>query len=342
MHCVPYIQPFIQAVVTLVILLPLYGLSLWIYVHHDMHNPRIVAQFARDPEHGPAFMLSLPRRKFIELVSLISMTAVFLVVFLALAISVGVCHSATRTYGRVQGLIGTLFTMMQWWPQIILTWDIKEKGSLSMTTLLSFALNDIFSIFYLLHTNQDWSIWLSNAADLVMVTSLMTIVLFFEANKRRLYANHQAQRNSGINNQSEGQDVGGGGGGGGGDADVDVSVNVDHDDVFAPTLRAPRNDAGLEDADLDSHRRQQQQHRSNLHHYRQYHDRHHRREAAAASASKHLQQQQSQQSHLQLPPPLLPTNQPSSNPSQPSPLSGHQPEIDDEDHDETRGLIDRR
>jgi hypothetical protein len=61
---------------------------------------------------------------------------------------------------------------------------LQEKGSLNLTTLLTFATLDVASIFYLRHLNQDWSIWLQNAIDLVMVSTLIIIVLYFDSMPR--------------------------------------------------------------------------------------------------------------------------------------------------------------
>ena len=55
---------------------------------------------------------------------------------------------------------------------------------MNLTTLFTFATLDVASIFYLRHLNQDWSIWLQNAIDLVMVATLIVIVLYFEATPR--------------------------------------------------------------------------------------------------------------------------------------------------------------
>ena len=55
---------------------------------------------------------------------------------------------------------------------------------MNLTTLLTFATLDVASIFYLRHLNQDWSIWLQNAIDLVMVSTLIIIVLYFDATPR--------------------------------------------------------------------------------------------------------------------------------------------------------------
>lgn len=131
MHCVPFVQPFLQACFSVTSVVPLYLLCLYIYVQYDMKQPRMIAIFARDPEHGPPYALGLPRRKFIELVSLLGVSAFFTSITLLLIYGPGVCARITRLYGRGQGILGSLVTACQWVPQIVLTWDIQVWDSYS-------------------------------------------------------------------------------------------------------------------------------------------------------------------------------------------------------------------
>jgi uncharacterized protein with PQ loop repeat len=163
---------------------PLYIVALYIYVQYDYNNPELIEALEKDPEHGPVFALGLPKRKYYELMSLIFVTLACTGIFLFLLTALGVCSKITRFYGRGQGVLSSLFTAMQWVPQIIMTLDLKEKGSLNLTTLLAFATLDVCSIIYLLRLKQDWSIWVQNAIDLVFVSTLIMCVLYFEATPR--------------------------------------------------------------------------------------------------------------------------------------------------------------
>jgi hypothetical protein len=58
--------------------------------------------------------------------------------------------------------------------------QIKERGCLSLSTLIAYISNDIFSIFYLTRVHQDWSIQMNNFVDCCMVISLLTLVLYYE------------------------------------------------------------------------------------------------------------------------------------------------------------------
>jgi uncharacterized protein with PQ loop repeat len=238
MRCVPFIQPFLQSCLAIAVITPLYSVALVIYARYDVHDPHLAEALARDPEHGPPHALGLPKRKFFELCSLGALALVFTACFLLLYFSAGICSALMRAYAQSQGVLSSLFTALQWLPQIIMTLDLKvkcrldglklfftvffrgqyqttsicvnsrmfsvsdqcmilsfhdfcltfgrlqEKGSLNLTTLFTFATLDVASIFYLRHLNQDWSIWLQNAIDLVMVASLIVIVLYFDATPR--------------------------------------------------------------------------------------------------------------------------------------------------------------
>jgi hypothetical protein len=63
--------------------------------------------------------------------------------------------------------------------------QIKERGCLSLSTLIAYISMDIFAIVYLTRVHQDWSIWMNNLVDCCMVTSLLTLVLYYESGPGR-------------------------------------------------------------------------------------------------------------------------------------------------------------
>ncbi len=125
MRCVPFIQPFLQSCLSISVIVPLYSIALVIYARYDVHDPHLTEALARDPEHGPPHALGLPKRKFYELCSLGALTLVFTVCFLLLYFSVGICSSVMHMYAQTQGVLSSLFTALQWLPQIVMTLDLK-------------------------------------------------------------------------------------------------------------------------------------------------------------------------------------------------------------------------
>ena len=193
--CIPHIQPLFQACLALVLLVPLYGFALRVFAVYDMTDPRRATD---DPEFDVVFALGLPRRKVMELMGLIVVMLACGVTVILLLTAFSACALLVRFYARIMGMCSSLLTLFQWVPQITLTLTIQERGTLSLSMLSAYFLLDVFSIFYLNRVHEDWSIWLNNLADMIMVCSLMSLVLYFEnrqqrvAGKKRISAGEEA------------------------------------------------------------------------------------------------------------------------------------------------------
>ncbi len=79
----------------------------------------------------------LPRRKAIELIIVVAWSIFFSVLSLALLSALGACATTTIEFAQVQGVMNSVLTVFQWWPQILLTLGLKEQGSLSMPMLIA-------------------------------------------------------------------------------------------------------------------------------------------------------------------------------------------------------------
>lgn len=117
--------------------------------------------------------------------TVIGWTAFFSALSLGMVYGLGACAKSTILFGQVQGAMNSVLTIFQWWPQILLTLLLKAQGSLSLPMLFTIQVSDALSIYYLLSLGQDWSVWVSSAVDLTMVTSLIGIVIYFEYLYRR-------------------------------------------------------------------------------------------------------------------------------------------------------------
>jgi len=79
----------------------------------------------------------MPRRKAVELIVVISWTIFFSVLSLVLLSALGACSTTTIEFAQVQGVMNSVLTVFQWWPQLLLTMLLKEQGSLSMPMLIT-------------------------------------------------------------------------------------------------------------------------------------------------------------------------------------------------------------
>ncbi len=69
----------------------------------------------------------LPKKKFFELILLCFTVLSFALMASILIGLFGACHLFTRLYGRLLGLLSSIFTMCQWIPQIQLTLSIRVR-----------------------------------------------------------------------------------------------------------------------------------------------------------------------------------------------------------------------
>ena len=79
----------------------------------------------------------MPRRKAVELIVVISWTIFVSALSLVLLSALGACATTTIEFAQVQGVMNSVLTVFQWWPQLLLTLLLKEQGSLSMPMLIT-------------------------------------------------------------------------------------------------------------------------------------------------------------------------------------------------------------
>ena len=92
----------------------------------------------RNPEYDDVMWFwGMPRRKAVELIVVISWTIFFSVLSLVLLLALGACATTTIEFAQVQGVMNSVLTVFQWWPQLLLTMLLKEQGSLSMPMLIT-------------------------------------------------------------------------------------------------------------------------------------------------------------------------------------------------------------
>jgi hypothetical protein len=207
--CMPYVQPVVQGAALWIVLSVLYGIALHTFANHDMDPMRTDAD--KDTEFdSQAWLFGLPRRKAIEMLICVAVCLACSILSIFCLVSYGPCNQFTEWVARTQGLINSALTVIQWvrflsvfvsnftfsfynfivfccvsqWPQIIMSIQIQERGTLSSLTLIGVLITDIFTIAYLTYMRQDWTAWLSNVMNCAMVICLLAILTYLELDGR--------------------------------------------------------------------------------------------------------------------------------------------------------------
>lgn len=175
--CHPYFNIILYGAISVTVYVPMYVVVLYYYANYDRHNQ----EFQNEPEFGPAFAVGLPVRSFVELVStiVISVLLVSLVTFFLLVR--GPCDQSTRDYGTALGVISTVFVVLSYIPQIVLTAIIKTGGQVSLVSLSLQLVVDVLAVYYYYYVmRQTWAVWVSYIVEFISVLGLILMILYYD------------------------------------------------------------------------------------------------------------------------------------------------------------------
>ena len=90
----------------------------------------------------------------------------------------GECGSVSSGFALVYGIISTLCVIVQWSPQIYMTFRRKSAGALSVVMMSITAPGMVILTCYMIFiTKQPFSTWLSNAASAVQQVILLSLLI---------------------------------------------------------------------------------------------------------------------------------------------------------------------
>ncbi|BFU21570.1 PQ loop repeatcontaining protein [Entamoeba histolytica KU27] len=125
----------------------------------------------------------------------------------------GECGDITGGFAFVYGIIAAVCVIIQWSPQIYMTFRRKAAGALSMLMLSITAPGmTVLTLYMIFITKQPFSTWLSNAASAVQQLILLSMLVYYELllprfkhkdqEKAPLVENEQQTINDYKNNQN--------------------------------------------------------------------------------------------------------------------------------------------
>lgn len=84
-------------------------------------------------------------------------------------------------YGKWIGIASALLTLLQWAPQIALTWRTQDAGALSLgTLLLQFPGNLLVVVFQLSAPRSHWTSWAPYIVSAAQMLVLIVLLLYFQ------------------------------------------------------------------------------------------------------------------------------------------------------------------
>eukprot|EP00455_Lapot_gusevi_P056460 TRINITY_DN938_c0_g1_i1.p1 TRINITY_DN938_c0_g1~~TRINITY_DN938_c0_g1_i1.p1 ORF type:complete len:349 (-),score=70.52 TRINITY_DN938_c0_g1_i1:312-1358(-) len=188
--CLPRFLPSLQTFVYMILCGFAYCLALYMYVAHDRARYLQLEEEAAarrgevyDPQSSPltaTFACGMNVANFVELLIFWLGSILFFVIGFILQAHYGACSDTVSVYAKATGSFNSVGTIFQWLPQIILTYQLKHKGNLSLLMVLSGMLLDVLTTVYMVRLHENWATWFANVVDFVMCTILMTLVIMYE------------------------------------------------------------------------------------------------------------------------------------------------------------------
>ncbi|KAL7715104.1 PQ loop repeat protein [Entamoeba marina] len=100
----------------------------------------------------------------------------------------GECGVGTSLFGNIYGIVATICVIIQWSPQIVMTFMRKGAGALSLVMFCITAPGMIIlSLYMIFITKQSVSTWLSNAASAIQQTILWILLLYYEIVMKKIF-----------------------------------------------------------------------------------------------------------------------------------------------------------
>jgi len=84
------------------------------------------------------------------------------------------------SYSYILGFISAIVVLIQFTPQIYITFKLKKSGSLSLIMLIIQTPGTWVWLVYLVVAGENWSTWLSTLVAAIQVTILLCQVLYYD------------------------------------------------------------------------------------------------------------------------------------------------------------------
>ncbi|KAL7714071.1 PQ loop repeat protein [Entamoeba marina] len=99
----------------------------------------------------------------------------------------GYCGNVTSVFGYTYGIISTICVVLQWMPQIVMTFRRKGAGALSIVMLsITGPGIAIMTCYYIFITKQPFSTWISTAAASAQQLFLLGMLIYYELIMKKL------------------------------------------------------------------------------------------------------------------------------------------------------------
>eukprot|EP00455_Lapot_gusevi_P056465 TRINITY_DN938_c0_g2_i1.p1 TRINITY_DN938_c0_g2~~TRINITY_DN938_c0_g2_i1.p1 ORF type:complete len:331 (-),score=85.39 TRINITY_DN938_c0_g2_i1:376-1368(-) len=189
-ECLPRILPTVQYVCYSVLAAFCYMLALYTHVRYD--KPRyaqLEEQAARahgqvfDPNSSPLtanFLWGMNFAATVEVFVFWLGSAALLLVGFVLHHQYGACSTTLTLYAKANGTFNSIGTVFQWTPQLLTTYQLKHKGSLSLSMIVSNMLLDCLTTVYMVRLHENWATWSANAVDFFMCCILLSLLIQYE------------------------------------------------------------------------------------------------------------------------------------------------------------------
>ncbi|CAL5983483.1 PQ_loop repeat-containing protein [Hexamita inflata] len=109
-----------------------------------------------------------------------------------------VCDSTFKTFTFIFAFISMCCACVQWIPQIIKTYKLKAVGSFSVMGQCINVPGQVISLITLIMSNNGWTTWITNIAQLIMQSVLLVLLLRYQCCEPYKSANKQLQEKEKI------------------------------------------------------------------------------------------------------------------------------------------------
>ena len=118
---------------------------------------------------------------------LISVSVISFMIYVIIGSEDGYSSNNTLNYGKILGIICSVFNILLWLPQIITTCKLKDNGSLSLVYLGIQAPGGLINTCFLVFgQHENWTTWLPIFASCCQQLLLLTICIVFKLRNRKL------------------------------------------------------------------------------------------------------------------------------------------------------------
>ena len=97
----------------------------------------------------------------------------------------GITNSFAITYGKTLGSLATVIVFVQYLPQMITTFKLKDNGSLSLLMLCIQAPGGLADVLFLwIGQGDDWTTWISYLVAALEQVVLIIMIVFFKCTRK--------------------------------------------------------------------------------------------------------------------------------------------------------------